>query len=99
MTADKHFYTMMLRIFVLVKLNQLENCIAKRCGCPVFPAYFLPPIVASAIKKKNKELCRGANISKETNYVKFYDSTVRHLSVYDINIKVLKKGVFKNGRY
>ena len=39
------------------------------------------------------------NISKETNYEKFHYSTVRHLSVQGINIKVLKKEVFKNGQY
>src|SRR6476469_912029 len=55
------------------------------------------PILASPIKKKSKELCRGVNIRKETNYVKFHDT--RHLSVQGINIKVLKKEVFKNGRY
>ena len=39
------------------------------------------------------------NISKETNYVQFHDSSVRHLSVQCINIKVLKNEVFTNGRY
>src|SRR6478609_1924822 len=80
-------------------MNKLEKCIAKRCGCPVFPANSLPPIVASPIKKKSKELCRGVNISKETNYVKFHGSTVRHLSVQGIKIKVLKKKDLKNWRY
>src|SRR6478609_9385397 len=64
-----------------------------------FPCKLPSPIGTSPIKKKGKELCRGVNISKETNYVKFHDSTVRHLSVQGINIKVLKKKVFKNGRY
>src|SRR6478609_6437182 len=64
-----------------------------------FPCKLPSPIGTSPIKKKGKELCRGVNISKETNCVKFHDSTVRHLSVQGINIKVLKKEVFKNWRY
>ena len=64
-----------------------------------FPCKLPSPIVASPRKKKSKELCRGVNISKETNYVKFHDSTVRHLSVQGINIIVLKKAGSENWRY
>src|SRR6478609_8580910 len=79
-------------------MKQLENCIAKRCGCPVFPSYYLPECHLP-YNEKEKELCRSVTLSTGINYVKFHDSTIRHVSVQGINIIVLKKAGSENWRY